>query len=183
MKRFIVYALAADVCSLLNVELKPLNLELLMLTLENIDLRKNAEARVYVKCETVSVAFAKEAGLVISLEGPNHYQVGDAIISGSTGSRWSVTRDRFETKYQACSGLEMGADGRYEAKPVPVLALQMQEAFTAQRCVGGDWLRGVKGDWLLQYQPGDYGVVEQQRFAQVYVAQPVNPSIPTLYSN
>ena len=142
-----------------------------MLTLENIELRTHPQARTYVKCETVTVMFAKEPGVLMSLEGPNHYSVGDAIITGSTGSRWSVTRDRFDAKYSAGEGGAPGEDGCYDARPVPVLALEMQEPFTAQRCAGGDWLSGVKGDWVLQYQPGDYGVVDQTRFAQVYVLQ------------
>ena len=62
----------------------------------------------------------------------------------------------------------MGQDGSYQARPIPVLAKQMAEAFTVARCEGGDLLRGQAGDWLLQYAPGDYGVAEQARFAKVY---------------
>jgi hypothetical protein len=36
------------------------------------------------------------------------------------------------------------------------------------RSAGGDLLHGNAGDWVLQYAPGDYGVVEQERFALVY---------------
>ena len=46
------------------------------------------------------------------------------------------------------------------------------------RSAGGDLLRGNPGDWLLQYAPGDYGVVEQGRFAQVY--RPLDPNGPPL---
>ena len=44
----------------------------------------------------------------------------------------------------------------------------MTEAFTAARSAGGDVLRGKPGDWLLQYAPGDFGVADQARFAEVY---------------
>lgn len=32
----------------------------------------------------------------------------------------------------------------------------------------GDVLNGVAHDWVLQYAPGDYGVVENARFLRVY---------------
>ena len=62
----------------------------------------------------------------------------------------------------------MGADGRYRARPLPVLARQIEEPFSAERSAGGDMLHGKAGDWLLQYGPGDFGVAEQARFARIY---------------
>jgi hypothetical protein len=139
-----------------------------MLELQNIDLRTDPAAASYVKTETVGVAFAREAGELISLEGPNRYRAGDAIVTGSTGSRWSVSRERFDAKYEAVPPTNAGEDGAYRARPIPVLARRIDQAFTAARSAGGDQLRGQAGDWLLQYAPGDFGVAEQQRFAQVY---------------
>lgn len=139
-----------------------------MLELNNIDLTTAPDARRYVKMEIVSVVFATEEGELVSLEGPNRYRIGDALITGSTGSRWSVSRARFEAKYDAVLPTVSGRDGRYQAKPIPVLARQIAEPFTAERSAGGDRLRGHAGDWLLQYGLGDFGVAENQRFIQVY---------------
>ena len=139
-----------------------------MLELRNIDLTADPLAARYVKEEIVGVEFARQAGELISLEGPNRYQVGDALITGSTGSRWSVSRDRFDAKYEALPPTRMGDDGRYAARPVPVLARQINEAFSAERSAGGDRLQGKAGDWLLQYGPGDFGVAGQERFARIY---------------
>jgi hypothetical protein len=141
---------------------------MLMLELNDIDLATGPFAARYVKTEIVAVAFAREEGELISLEGPNHYQVGDALITGSTGSRWSVARHCFDVKYEAVSPTVAGADGSYRARPLPVLAKQIAEPFSAARSTGGDVLRGNAGDWLLQYGPGDFGVAEQQRFRRVY---------------
>jgi hypothetical protein len=139
-----------------------------MLELKNIDLATDEAARQYVKTESVAVNFARDNGELVSLEGPNRYQSGDALVTGSTGSRWSVARDRFELKYEAVPPTRMGEDGCYKSRPVPVLARQLNEPFAASRCEGGDVLRGSAGDWLLQYAPGDFGVAENSRFAQVY---------------
>ncbi len=136
--------------------------------LTDIDLSLDPEAAHYLKTEVVQVMFARAPGELISLEGPNKYQVGDAIITGCTGDRWSVDRHRFDAKYQPVAPTLDGRDGAYTAKPVPVLAKQINESFTAARSAGRDVLKGDAGDWLMQYGPGDFGVCGQSRFAKVY---------------
>ena len=133
-----------------------------------INLSSDPEAGHFIKTEVVQVVFAPEPGELISLEGPNQYQAGDAIITGCTGDRWSVDRHRFDAKYQAVTPTSDGEDGAYTAKPVPVLAKQINEPFTAARSAGRDVLRGEAGDWLMQYAPGDFGVCSSSRFERVY---------------
>ena len=70
-----------------------------MLELGNIDLATDPLAARYIKTEIVSVEFARSDGELISTEGPNRYRAGDALITGSTATRWSVSRDRFAAKY------------------------------------------------------------------------------------
>ena len=139
-----------------------------MLELANIDLRTDAEAHEYVKDEVVGVEFAQADGELISREGPNRYRAGDALITGSTGDRWSVSRERFDLKYEALTPGGEGLDGPHRAKPLTVLAKQLHEPFTIAREAGGDVLKAIAEDWVMQYGPGDYGVVENARFQQVY---------------
>lgn len=141
-----------------------------MRELKNLDLRTDAQSAAYIKNETVTVEFAVVAGELMSREGPNRYQPADAIVTGSTGDRWCVSRARFDAKYIALAPTIDGADGRYRNKPVPVLAKQMREPFSLARSQGGDILHGTAGDWVVQYGEGDYGVVERKRFASVYVS-------------
>jgi hypothetical protein len=139
-----------------------------MQELKNVNLRIDAQSATYIKNEIVTVEFAIAAGELTSREGPNRYQPEDAIITGSTGDRWVVSRARFDAKYIALPQTVDGADGSYRNKPIPVLAKQIREPFSLARSQGGDILRGTVGDWVVQYGEGDYGVVEQQRFASVY---------------
>ena len=139
-----------------------------MIHLTDIDLLQDPAARRFIKTEVVQVVFAQTPGELVSLEGPNRYQTGDAIITGSTGERWSVDRHRFDAKYEAVAPTIDGQDGAYMAKPVPVLAKQIDEPFTAARSAGRDVLRGEASDWLMQYGPGDYGVCGKSRFERVY---------------
>lgn len=142
----------------------------LMTELKNLDLNNDADAQRVVKNETVSVEFAAAAGELMSLEGPNRYAPGDALITGSTGERWVVSRDRFDAKYlPQDAALAHGEPGAYRNRPAVVLAKQMNEAFSLARSAsGGDVLHGAAGDWIMQYAPGDYGVVQAARFAKVY---------------
>lgn len=140
-----------------------------MIALEHLDLRADPAAQRVVKDETVTVAFAQADGELMSLEGPNRYVAGDALVTGSTGDRWVVSRERFDVKYlPADPALAHGAPGAYRNRQAVVLARRMDEPFTIARSENGDTLRGTAGDWVMQYAPGDYGVVQAQRFAQVY---------------
>ena len=139
-----------------------------MLELNDIDLTTDFLAARYVKTEIVEVSFALSDGEIMSPEGPNRYQTGDALITGSAATRWSVSRDRFDAKYEAVAPTVANTRGRYKSKPVAVLARQIAEPFTAARSTGGDLLHGEAGDWLLQYAPGDFGVARNERFRLVY---------------
>lgn len=139
-----------------------------MQELRNVDLRKDPLAARYVKDETVQVVLATDAGQLISREGANRYAAGDALITGATGDRWSVSRDRFDAKYEAVAPLKHGANGAYRNRPMPVLARRMDVPFCIARSAGGDLLQGKAGDWLLQYAPGDFGIVDATRFEAVY---------------
>ena len=139
-----------------------------MLELKNIDLTRDASASPFVKDEVVTVTFARTAGELISREGPNRFAAGDALVIGSTGDRWSVSRSRFDTRYDPVAPAQPGEDGCYRCRPLAVLARQMPEAFSLARSSGGDILHGLAHDWLLQYAPGDFGIVENARFQRVY---------------
>jgi hypothetical protein len=132
------------------------------------ELSKDPRSKVFVKYEEVQVQFARESGRLESLEGGNVYAAGDAILSGATGEKWVVVRERFDAKYEPIPPTVKGADGMYKNKPVPVTALQVGENFTVKRDLSGDMLHGSKDDWIVQYGPGDLGIVKDERFKRVY---------------
>jgi hypothetical protein len=136
--------------------------------LQNPDLSADPQARLAVKDETVQVEFAAVAGTLTSAVGLNRYQPADALITGSTGDRWCVSRERFDAKYEPLAPTLPGGAGRYRNRPAQVLAKQMGCHFSVARTAGGDVLRGAPGDWLVEYAPGDHGVVERSRFGRVY---------------
>lgn len=142
-----------------------------MTDLKDIDLRIDPAAGKYVKDEIVTVEFAQARGELMSLEGANRYESADALITGTGGARWVVERARFDQKYvPADPALAHGQPGRYRNRPAIVLAKRMDAPFSIARRTAGDVLTGAPGDWVLQYSPGDYGVVRADRFAQVYRA-------------
>src|SRR5450432_1418907 len=138
-----------------------------MLDLGCPDLAADPASVRVVKSEIVSVEFAMRAGELESSVGKNRYAVGDALIEGSTGDRWSVSRDRFDAKYQPCDDTPPGHAGRYRNVPFPVTAKRLAQPFHIARCPGGDVLMGRAGDWAVQYGPADYGIVDAERFTRV----------------
>jgi PGDYG protein len=133
-----------------------------------INLELDSAAAPYCKKEIVKVHFAIDAGILISRVGPNHYVAGDAIVDAVDGETWVVSRRRFDDKYLPMPPTLAGEAGSYEAKKMIVLAKQMADAFSIAREVSGDMLMGCSGDWLIQYAPGDFGVVLNQRFQRIY---------------
>ena len=144
----------------------------MMLNLRTPDLASDSAACWVVKDELVTVEFAVASGVLDSAVGPNRYAPGDALLTGSTGDRWCVSRERFDAKYTPEAPASPGGGGRYRNRPVPVLARRMSVPFSVERSAGGDVLRGEAGDWLVQYAPGDHGIVARARFEGVY--RPVN---------
>ena len=126
-----------------------------------------AALRVY-KEEVVDVEFAAADGVLMSAVGPNHFRAGDALLTGSTGDRWCVSRDRFDAKYRPCDGAAAGHAGRYRNVPVVIHAKQIGVPFQVARSPGGDLLTGEAGDWAVEYAPGDCGLVARARFEAVY---------------
>lgn len=140
----------------------------MVLRVKNPDLSADSAACWAAKDEVVAVEFAAAAGFLESAVGVNRYAAGDALLTGSTGDRWCVSRDRFDAKYQPEAPTSPGQGGRYRNRPVSVLAKRMTVEFTVERSAGGDLLRGNAGDWLVQYAPGDHGIVAAARFDSVY---------------
>jgi hypothetical protein len=136
--------------------------------LADVDLRGDALACWIVKDEAVSVEFAASAGLLQSGVGINRYEAGDALVTGSTGDRWCVSRARFDAKHLPQGATRAGEDGLYRNIPLAIRGRCMAEPFSVARSAGGDVLEGKAGDWLVQYAPGDHGIVARARFDQVY---------------
>ena len=136
--------------------------------LENPDLSSDRDACWAVKDEVVWVEFAAAPGVLETPVGLNRYAAGDAVLTGSTGDRWCVSRDRFDAKYQPVAPVRPNEAGRYRNRPAKVLAKRMAVAFSVKRSAGGDLLTGNAGDWLVQYAPGDHGIVAAARFDCVY---------------
>ena len=135
------------------------------------DLDRDADAVWAVKDELVTVEFAVAPGTLQSAVGINRYEPGDALLTGSTGDRWCVSRARFDAKYRSEPPTLEGHSGRYRNLPVAVRAKRMAVPFRVARTAGGDLLSGAAGDWLMQYAPGDFGVVAAARFDSVYRVQ------------
>jgi hypothetical protein len=133
------------------------------------DLRFDRDAcRARKRAVAVAVEFAANSGTLTTLEGPVAYDEGDALLTGDHGERWPVPRARFDATYEAQAPLRPGKPGRYLKRPLLVWARQLREPLDVSLDAQRGTLHGEPGDWLVQYAPGDQGVVAAPIFAESY---------------
>ena len=157
-----------------------------------VDLAGLAESRRALKRRVrVSVHFALEGGELQTLEGLVPYDRGDALLTGQACEVWPVKTELFNRNYRALAPTRQGEDGEYESNPVEVLALRPGKTFQASLSGrsgrAGQFgqsgqpgqavvLQGGEGDWLIQYAPGNMGIVQAELFDKLYELMPAGPA-------
>jgi hypothetical protein len=116
----------------------------------------------------VQVEFTSTPCTVQTHEGVVHARPGDAIVTGSPGERWRVSRAHFGQKYRAAPPTIDGQPGRYVSLPNLIQAVPMSQAFEVLLADGVSRLRGRPGDWLVDYGDGSLGIVSKAIFAATY---------------
>ncbi len=130
--------------------------------------RDPAARRASRRPATLQVRFAATPGVVQTLEGPVRHRSGAALVCGLHGECWPVEREPFDRRYEPVDGLTAGCDGLYRRRPGVVFARRVEEALAVPVGAEGDLLHGRPGDWLLQYAPGEYGIVAPGIFCDTY---------------
>lgn len=116
----------------------------------------------------VDVRFADQGCVVRTAEGEVGARPGDAILTGTSGEHWRVSRSHFSDKYEPVPPTAEGEPGRYRAKRYRVLALRMDEGFRVLLSDGVSELTGRAGDWLVDYGDGSLGIVSPLIFDTTY---------------
>tara|TARA_B100000214_G_scaffold332240_1_gene273639 strand:+ start:913 stop:1362 length:450 start_codon:yes stop_codon:yes gene_type:complete len=106
--------------------------------------------------------YAKGDGWIKTKEGEVRMKAGDAIMTGTEGENWPIPAEKFAQTYD-----DLG-DGTAAKKNIPVFAKEMDQPFQVKVSWSNDLLQGEPGDYLVQYGPGDYGVVGREIFAKTY---------------
>ena len=83
-------------------------------------------------------------------------------MTGTEGEQWPIPAEKFEQTYDV---LEPGIAAK---KNIPVFAKEMPEPFQVKVSWSEDLLQGEAGDYLVEYGPGDYGVVGAEIFRKTY---------------
>ena len=116
----------------------------------------------------IDVRFTPIECTVQTSEGLVHAAPGDAIITGTAGEHWRVSRARFPHKYRAVLPTVDGEDGRYVSLPNLIMAVPMTEEFGVVLADGVSRLTGRAGEWLVDYGDGSLGIVSEPVFATTY---------------
>ncbi len=116
----------------------------------------------------IDVRFTPVACTVQTSEGLVHAAPGDAIITGTAGEHWRVSRARFADKYRPVPPTVAGEPGRYVSLPNRIMAVPMTQEFEVLLADGLSRLTGRPGEWLVDYGDGSLGIVSQDIFATTY---------------
>ena len=116
----------------------------------------------------IDVRFTPIECTVQTPEGVVHARAGDAIITGTAGEHWRVSRSRFPYKYRPVPPTVAGESGRYVSLPNQILAVPMTQAFDVLLADGVSRLNGRAGEWLVDYGDGSLGIVSEAIFASTY---------------
>ena len=144
----------------------------------SLEVLKPFVATVMKKQIPVRAECMKEPGEIESLEGKTKYDAGDYIITGVKGEKYAVGKEYFEKNYIPVTGGEPGSKSLYSKKPVPVKALPILEdmevpvGYQASPIHGRAGTPGREPDMLIEYEPGNYGVVAMNIFKETYNISP-----------
>jgi len=110
--------------------------------------------------------YAEDSETIQTKEGPVNASSGDAIMTGTKGESWPIPAEKFKQTYDILE------PGKASKKNIPVFAKEMQQPFQVKVSWSEDLLQGETGDFLVQYGPGDYGVVGAEIFRETYNETP-----------
>jgi hypothetical protein len=116
----------------------------------------------------IDVRFTPVECTVQTAEGLVQAAPGDAIITGTAGEHWRVSRARFPHKYRPVPPTVAGEPGRYVSLPNRIMAVSMREPFEVLLADGVSRLSGRAGEWLVDYGDGSLGIVSEDIFANTY---------------
>ncbi|HME40490.1 MAG TPA: PGDYG domain-containing protein [Steroidobacteraceae bacterium] len=116
----------------------------------------------------IEVRFTPVDCTVQTPEGLVHARSGDAIITGTAGEHWRVSRARFADKYRPKPPTVAGEAGRYVSLPNRIVAVPMTDEFEVVLADGISRLHGKPGEWLVDYGDGSLGIVSDPIFATTY---------------
>ena len=116
----------------------------------------------------IEVRFTSIACTLQTPEGIVHARPGDAILTGTAGEHWRVSRERFAEKYRPVPPTRAGETGRYMSLPNRIQALPMADSFEVMLADGISRLNGRAGDWLVDYGDGSLGIVSPAIFSTTY---------------
>lgn len=116
----------------------------------------------------VLVEFAPNDIAIQTLEGSVQCKQGDAILTGVNGERWPVPGLRFLASYVSIPPTQQGLNGTYLKRPARIWAKKMDQSFMVKVGFAKDLIKGLAGDWLLQYADGSEGVVAAEIFEKTY---------------
>jgi hypothetical protein len=124
--------------------------------------------RVQKRPIPVQVSWMRADGICQTREGAVRYRAGDPVLTGVDGEQWTMPAASFLATYQPVAPLRLCEDGHYIKKALPVWVQRLVQSVGVKVSFQDSMLHDASGDWLVQYGPGDFGIVSAAIFDKTY---------------
>ena len=137
---------------------------------EMLDLSQDPDAfQTAKKPIPLKFRYAKEGEQIETKEGSVTVPPGGAaIMTGTEGEEWPIPLEPNDPAKSFESTYDILEPWTAAKKDITVYAKEMSEPFQVKVSWSPDTLNGEKGDFLVQYGLGDYGVVGKDIFRKTY---------------
>ncbi|MHB8914721.1 MAG: PGDYG domain-containing protein [Thiobacillus sp.] len=116
----------------------------------------------------VKVKWTLKDDICLTQEGAVAYHKGDPILTGVENEQWTIPKKQFLAMYEPITPTINEIDGYYRKIPRQVYALKLDKPLDIKVGFQKNLLHGEPGDWLLQYEPGNFGIVAATIFEKTY---------------
>ena len=131
-------------------------------------LQKGTGIRVVKRPVSVRASRVTQPDSIQTREGVVIAAVGDWVLTDDLGNNWPVSEGHLRRHYAQLTPDPSGQVTTWIAKPIEVLATQLNEPVSVPVGPARSYIRGEPGDWLIYYGDNAFGIVAASLFDTLY---------------
>lgn len=137
------------------------------MTIDTIkSLQRGSGIRVVKRPVSVRARLVTQPENIHTREGVVAAAIGDWVLTDDLGNSWPVSETHLQRHYAETTPNEQ--DATWIARPVEVLATQLNEPISVPVGHAQSYIRGEPGDWLIYYGNNAFGIVAASLFHSLY---------------
>lgn len=131
-------------------------------------LQQGSGIRVVKKPVSVRARLIAQPEHIHTREGIVAAVIGDWVLTDNLGNSWPVSETHLRRHYAESTLYPNEQAGVWIARPIEVLATQLNEPISVPVGHAPSYIRGEPGDWLIYYGDNAFGIVAASLFHSLY---------------